>query len=117
MGSMALAFPRLPVNTYWTMAGTIAPTEKQLPPPALLWGSQTSAGRSGLTLKAIVTAAMDIADTEGVDALAMRNVAERKLSKMPGCDLPAGPGNSDWGNLVPERFPPAWAGVIWAGNH
>ena len=44
---------------------------------ALLWGSQTEAGRSGLTLKAIVAAAIDIADTEGVDALSMRNVAER----------------------------------------
>lgn len=44
---------------------------------ALLWGSQTEAGRSGLTLKDIVTAAIDIADTEGVDALSMRNVAAR----------------------------------------
>jgi AcrR family transcriptional regulator len=44
---------------------------------ALLWGSQTIAGRSGLTLKAIVTAAIEIADSEGVDALSMRNVAER----------------------------------------
>jgi AcrR family transcriptional regulator len=44
---------------------------------ALLWGSQTAAGRSGLTLKAIVAAAMDIADTYGVDALSMRKVAER----------------------------------------
>src|SRR5260221_14757303 len=44
---------------------------------ALLWGSQTEAGRSGLTLKAIVTAAIDLADINGVDALSMRNVAER----------------------------------------
>ncbi len=44
---------------------------------ALLWGSQTEAGRSGLTVRAIVTAAMEIADAEGVDALSMRNVAER----------------------------------------
>jgi AcrR family transcriptional regulator len=44
---------------------------------ALLWGSQTEAGRSGLTLKAIVAAAIDIADTNGVDALSMRKVAER----------------------------------------
>ena len=43
----------------------------------LLWGSQTSPGRSGLTLKAIVTAAIDIADNDGLDALSMRNVAER----------------------------------------
>jgi AcrR family transcriptional regulator len=44
---------------------------------ALLWGAQTNAGRSGLTLKAIVAAALEIADTEGLDALSMRNVAER----------------------------------------
>lgn len=44
---------------------------------ALLWGSQTKAGRSGFTLKAIVTAAIEIADTQGWDALLMRNVAER----------------------------------------
>src|SRR5712691_8577005 len=44
---------------------------------ALLWGSQTEARRSGLTLKAIVTAAIDLADTNGVDTLSMRNVAER----------------------------------------
>jgi AcrR family transcriptional regulator len=44
---------------------------------ALLWGSHTNAGRSGLTVKAIVTAAIEIADTNGLDALSMRNVAER----------------------------------------
>jgi AcrR family transcriptional regulator len=44
---------------------------------ALLWGSQTEAGRSGLTLKAIITAAITIADTDGIEALSMRNVAER----------------------------------------
>lgn len=44
---------------------------------ALLWGSQTEPGRSGLTVKAIVEAAMQIADSEGADALSMRNVAER----------------------------------------
>lgn len=44
---------------------------------ALLWGSQTAAGRSGLTLKAIIAAAIEIADSEGVDALSMRRVAER----------------------------------------
>ncbi len=43
----------------------------------LLWGSQTEAGRSGLTVKAIIDTAMAIADTQGVDALSMRNVATR----------------------------------------
>jgi AcrR family transcriptional regulator len=44
---------------------------------ALLWGSQTSPGRSGLTLKAIVAAAIGIADQEGLEALSMRGVAEK----------------------------------------
>jgi len=57
--------------------------QKHLPPPnparslALLWGSRTEAGRSGLTVKNIVTTAMQIADTEGADALSMRHVAGR----------------------------------------
>jgi AcrR family transcriptional regulator len=44
---------------------------------ALLWGSQTNPGRSGLTLKAIITAAINIADRDGLDALSMRNVAKQ----------------------------------------
>ncbi len=44
---------------------------------ALLWGSQTVPGRSGLTLKAIITAAIDIADAQGLEALSMRKVADR----------------------------------------
>lgn len=43
---------------------------------ALLWSSQTNAGRSGLTLQAIVTAAITVADVGGLDALSMRRVAE-----------------------------------------
>lgn len=43
---------------------------------ALLWGSQTEPGRSGLTVKAIVAAAIEIADADGVDSLSMRNVAD-----------------------------------------
>ncbi|MBG0830907.1 TetR/AcrR family transcriptional regulator [Planomonospora sp. ID67723] len=44
---------------------------------ALLWGSHTKPGRSGLTVRAIVDAAIGIADAEGLDALSMRHVAER----------------------------------------
>jgi AcrR family transcriptional regulator len=44
---------------------------------ALLWGSQNEAGRSGLTIRAIVAAALAIADADGVEALSMRKVAER----------------------------------------
>lgn len=57
------------------------PKKRSSPDPArslaLLWGSQTNAGRSGLTLKAIVTAAIDIADSSGLETLSMRNVAKR----------------------------------------
>jgi AcrR family transcriptional regulator len=44
---------------------------------ALLWSSQTKPGRSGLTLKAIITAAIEIVDADGLEALSMRSVAER----------------------------------------
>lgn len=53
---------------------TTADAAKRL---ALLWGSQTNPGRSGLHLKAIVQAAIEIADKEGLSTLSMRNVAER----------------------------------------
>lgn len=44
---------------------------------ALLWGSQDKVGRSDLSVKSIVTAALEIADADGLDALSMRNVAEK----------------------------------------
>lgn len=57
-----------------------APTPKSAPDPArslnLLWGSHSKAGRSGLTIRAIVDAAIAIADAEGLEALSMRRVAE-----------------------------------------
>jgi AcrR family transcriptional regulator len=43
---------------------------------ALLWGSHSRPGRSGLTLRAIVTAAIQLADTQGLDAVSMRHVAD-----------------------------------------
>jgi AcrR family transcriptional regulator len=43
----------------------------------LLWGAQDHAGRSGLTLGAIATAAIEIADQDGYEAVAMRAVAQR----------------------------------------
>lgn len=43
----------------------------------LLWGSQTVPGRSGLTVKSIVAAGMEIADADGIEELSMRKVAER----------------------------------------
>ncbi|GGK84926.1 TetR family transcriptional regulator [Planomonospora parontospora subsp. parontospora] len=44
---------------------------------ALLWSSHSRPGRSGLTVRAIIEAAIGIADTEGLDAVSMRQVAER----------------------------------------
>lgn len=44
---------------------------------ALLWGPQDRPGRSGLTVRAIVDAAITVADADGVDALSMRAVAQR----------------------------------------
>jgi AcrR family transcriptional regulator len=64
------------------MRGCTLPGRKKSTPDvartlALLWSSQTNPGRSGLTLKAIITAAISIADTDGLDTLSMRAVAER----------------------------------------
>src|SRR5260221_14675293 len=92
---------------------------------ALLWGSQTEAGRSGLTLKAIVTAAIDIADTDGVDALSMRNVAERLgvgtmslYTHVPGkTDLIDLMFDTAYGELYesiesPSKQPGGWRGAL-----
>lgn len=44
---------------------------------ALLWGSHAKPGRSGLTVHAIVTAAIELADAHGLEAVSMRQVAEQ----------------------------------------
>ncbi|GHH72968.1 TetR family transcriptional regulator [Streptosporangium violaceochromogenes] len=44
---------------------------------ALLWGSHGRTGRSGLTIRSIVEAAIELADAEGLEAVSMRQVAER----------------------------------------
>jgi len=44
---------------------------------ALLWGPQDRPGRSGLTVRAIVRVAIELADVSGIDAVSMRNVADR----------------------------------------
>jgi AcrR family transcriptional regulator len=43
---------------------------------ALLWGPQDRPGRSGLTVRAIVDAAIALADGSGIDAVSMRAVAD-----------------------------------------
>ena len=44
---------------------------------ALLWGAQDRPGRSGLTIRAIVQAGIELADADGIDAVSMRSIAER----------------------------------------
>ncbi|XXX82464.1 TetR/AcrR family transcriptional regulator [Sorangium sp. So ce134] len=44
---------------------------------ALLWGSHGKPGRSGLTVRAIVSAAIDLADARGLDAVSMRHLADQ----------------------------------------
>jgi AcrR family transcriptional regulator len=43
---------------------------------ALLWGSHGKPGRSGLTVRAVVSAAIELADARGLDAVSMRQVAD-----------------------------------------
>ncbi|MET0865814.1 MAG: helix-turn-helix domain-containing protein, partial [Nakamurella sp.] len=43
---------------------------------ALLWGAQDRPGRSGLTVRAIVGAAVELADAGGIDAVSMRSIAD-----------------------------------------
>jgi AcrR family transcriptional regulator len=44
---------------------------------ALLWGSHSKPGRSGLTVRSIVLAAIELADANGLEAVSMRQVADR----------------------------------------
>lgn len=92
---------------------------------ALLWGSRSEAGRSGLTIKEIVTTAIEIADTEGVDALSMRKVAGRLsmgtmslYTHIPGkADLIDLMFDTAYGELYesvesPSQQPGGWRGAL-----
>ncbi|MFC0627954.1 TetR/AcrR family transcriptional regulator [Kribbella deserti] len=92
---------------------------------ALLWGPQTRPGRSGVTVRSIVTAALELADTEGLDAVSMRAVAERlKVGTMtlythvPGrSELTDLMLDSIYGELYadvaePSRQPGGWRGAM-----
>ncbi|TDW71038.1 TetR/AcrR family transcriptional regulator [Kribbella pratensis] len=59
------------------MAGRKAAAPDPARSLALLWGSHSKPGRSGLTVRAIVDAAIELADGEGLEALSMRMVADR----------------------------------------
>jgi AcrR family transcriptional regulator len=43
----------------------------------LLWGTRSKVGRSGLNVKAIVDAAIALADRQGLDAVSMRRIADQ----------------------------------------
>lgn len=43
----------------------------------LLWGHHPGPGRSGLSVEAIVTAGIEVADASGLESLSMRKVADR----------------------------------------
>ncbi|WP_433164494.1 TetR/AcrR family transcriptional regulator [Kribbella sp. CA-247076] len=59
----------------------MSPKKAAAPDPArslaLLWGSHTKAGRSGLTVRSIVGTAIELADANGLEAVSMRMVAEQ----------------------------------------
>ncbi|WP_432941761.1 TetR/AcrR family transcriptional regulator [Kribbella sp. CA-253562] len=44
---------------------------------ALLWGSHSKPGRSGLTVRAIVETAIELADAHGLESVSMRQIAEQ----------------------------------------
>ncbi|EYF05060.1 TetR/AcrR family transcriptional regulator [Chondromyces apiculatus] len=91
----------------------------------LLWGSHSKPGRSGLTVRAIVTAAIELADAEGIEAVSMRQVAERLgvgtmalYTYVPGkADLTALMLDTVQGQLyedvdAPSRQPGGWRGAL-----
>lgn len=92
---------------------------------ALLWGSHNKPGRSGLTVRSIVLAAIELANAEGLDAVSMRQVAERLgvgtmslYTHVPGkgelVDLMV---DTAYGDLytdvdAPSRQPGGWRGAL-----
>jgi AcrR family transcriptional regulator len=92
---------------------------------ALLWGSHTKPGRSGLTVRAIVGAAIELADASGLEALSMRMVADRlKVGTMSLYTHVPGKGeltdlmfDQVYGDLYadadePARQPGGWRGAL-----
>jgi AcrR family transcriptional regulator len=92
---------------------------------ALLWGSHTKAGRSGLTVRSIVDTAIELADAQGLDAVSMRTVAEQlKVGTMslythvPGkAELTDLMFDTVYGDLYadvdePARQPGGWRGAL-----
>ena len=91
----------------------------------LLWGPQSKPGRSGLTVRSIVAAAVELADAEGLEALSMRQVADRLsvgamslYTYVPGkVELTYLMIDSVYGELYadveePARQPGGWRGAL-----
>nr|WP_275402558.1 TetR/AcrR family transcriptional regulator [Streptomyces sp. SID13031] len=92
---------------------------------ALLWGSHSKPGRSGLTVRAIVGAAVELADATGLEAVSMRLIAEQlKVGTMSLYTHVPGKGeltdlmfDSVYGDLYadvdePARQPGGWRGAL-----
>ncbi|WP_202866802.1 TetR/AcrR family transcriptional regulator [Kribbella voronezhensis] len=92
---------------------------------ALLWGTHTKPGRSGLTLRAIIDTAIELADANGLEAVSMRLVAEQlKAGTMSLYTHVPGKGeltvlmyDSVYGDLYadadePVRQPGGWRGAL-----
>ncbi|MFI6511540.1 TetR/AcrR family transcriptional regulator [Streptosporangium sp. NPDC050855] len=92
---------------------------------ALLWGSHSKPGRSGLTVRSIVLAAVELANAEGLDAVSMRHVAERlEVGTMSLYTHVPGKGelvdlmiDATYGELyadvdAPSRQPGGWRGAL-----
>ncbi|GAA4186217.1 TetR/AcrR family transcriptional regulator [Streptosporangium oxazolinicum] len=92
---------------------------------ALLWGSHSKPGRSGLTVRSIVLAAIELANAEGLDAVSMRHVAERlEVGTMSLYTHVPGKGelvdlmiDTAYGELyddvdAPSRQPGGWRGAL-----
>jgi AcrR family transcriptional regulator len=92
---------------------------------ALLWGTHTKPGRSGLTLRAIIDTAIELADANGLESVSMRQVAEQlKAGTMSLYTHVPGKGeltilmfDSVFGDLYadvdePGRQPGGWRGAM-----
>ncbi len=92
---------------------------------ALLWGSHTKPGRSGLTVRSITDTAIELADANGLEAVSMRLVAEQlKVGTMSLYTHVPGKGeltdlmfDTVYGALYadvdePSRQPGGWRGAL-----
>lgn len=92
---------------------------------ALLWGTHTKPGRSGLTVRAIVDTAIELADAHGLAAVSMRMVAEQLKAGTMSLYTHV-PGKSELTDLMydtvygglyadvdePSRQPGGWRGAL-----